>query len=389
VTYTNPKSLSSAELILPSGKSDVQTVALTGVIPQLLVDGTAVSLQLTSIGDQTHHLSTVTSFQGAPVTIQSVTITGTNPSDFTIAANSCTPGLVLQGTMSCVIDIAFAPHETGGLVATVDILSSAGTTPIYLYSVGALGPAQVSPTALMFGNQDLLIPSTAQLITVTNPDPVALTLPALPALSGANPSDFTISGSCTTIPANSPCSLKVAFTPTATGTRTASLTIGTGTTVDPNSGLPVSASTTVTFTGVGVASGPPANVHPMRLHFHPRLVGSVSEARKIFLHNPGTTTLILAAPPTITGADPLDFRLSGACTSIAAGGLCELGVQFKPTVEGNRSATLSIPTGGIANRSAQVLLEGNGCVAHHWRPHDHDEGGCEERGDEERDADHR
>lgn len=362
VTYTNPEYLSAAQLIVASGNNDVQTVTLTGVIPELLVTSNGGSFQFTSIGNQTSGLFTLTTFKGAPITIQSVTITGANASDFKIASTTCTASFVLQGTTSCVVDVAFTPLEIGYLSANLTIVSSASTFSPGLYGIGALGPAQVSPTALMFGNQAVLIQSAAQLITLTNPNPQALTVPALPALSGANPSDFTISGSCTTIPANSACSLSVVFKPSATGTRTAAITIGTGTTVDPNNGQPVNASTTVNFTGVGVVLGPGATVHPLRLHFHRRRVGSASEARKVFLANPGTTTLMLPAPPTITGTDPKEFQLSGNCASIAAKGWCELGVRFTPAAEGDRSATLSIPTGGSANGSVSVLLTGNGCV---------------------------
>jgi hypothetical protein len=384
VTYANPEYLSAAQLILTSGNNDIQTVTLTGVIPELLVSSNGGSFQPTSIGNQTHGGFTLTTFQGAPITIQSLTITGANASHFKIVGNTCTAGFVLQGTTSCSVDIAFTPLEIGPLTANWTIASSIGTRSGALYGTGALGPAQVSHTALMFGNQALLIPSTAQLVTLTNPNPQALTLPPLPVLSGANPSDFTMSGSCTAIPANSACSLNVVFNPSATGTRTAAITVGTGTMVNPDNGLPVNASTTVNFTGVGVATGPGAAVHPLNVHFRRREVGSVSREERIFLRNPGTTTLTLPAPPAITGADPLDFRLTGICSSIAVGGHCELEVQFAPTAEGRRSATLSIPTGGRANGSAQVSLTGTGCLADDEERHERDEEGCERKHDEGR-----
>jgi hypothetical protein len=373
LTYLNPvaAALSLAQLVFTSGIDNVvQNVNLVGVIPQLIVTPGAGTFAPTSIGNQTHNLFKLTTYQGAPITIQSVAITGANASDFKIASNSCTAGLVLQETMSCVVDVAFTPLAIGTMTASLSIASSAGASNIGLVGTGAVAPALVSPAVLMFGNQVLGIPSAAQLVTLTNPNPVAVTLPALLSVSGANPSDFTIAGDCTTIPANATCSLNVIFTPSATGTRTASLPIGTG----------AGASTTVAFTGVGVATGPPATVHPLRLHFHKRLVGSTSEPRKIFLTNPGTATLMLPAPPTITGANPLDFRLNDACASIAAGSFCELGVQFTPTTGGTRSATLSIPTGGSANTSVSVSLEGIGCVrARLEERHDRDDSDCREK----------
>ena len=209
---------------------------------------------------------------------------------------------------------------------------------------------------------------------------------AAPAITGANPADFSMSGSCTSIPANSSCQLSVSFNPSATGTRMASLSIGTGSTVDPNNGQLITTSTTVTLSGIGVAIGPGAEVHPRRLHFRRREVGSISEARRIILTNPGNTALALPAP-ALTGANPLDFRLSGSCNSIAAGARCELHVQFSPTAEGNRSATLVIPTGGSANVTVPVVLTGTGCISdvrdedRHRRDEDCDRGRDEEQGD--------
>jgi hypothetical protein len=322
--------------------------------------------------------------QGAPITLQAFALNGANPTDFKIASNTCSAGMVLQGTMSCVIDVAFAPRDLGSLSATLEIDNTAAVYNANLTGTAAVGPAQVSPTTLAFGNETLLIPSAPHLITLANPNPAPLTLPALPAISGANPADFTVTGTCATIPANSSCQLSVTFDPTAAGSRTASLVIGTGTAVDPATGQPVSTSSAVNLTGFGVAAGPAATIHPPRLYFHPREVGSISEARDILIRNPGTTTLTLTAP-TITGADQSDFRLTGTCSSIAAGGHCELGVQFAPTAEGRRSATLSVPTGGSANGSAQVSLAGTGCLAGHEKHHERDEEGCERRHDKGRD----
>ena len=371
---------STGQLEITSGMNDlVQYVNLKGVVPQLIVKSNQSSFPPTSIGSQSDILFTLTSFQGAPITLQGFLLNGTNPTDFKIATNTCSAGLVLQGTKSCVIDVAFAPHEVGSLNTTLEIDNTAAVYNANLAGTAAPGPAQVSPATLAFGNENLLVPSAPHLITLSNPNPVSLTLPALPAISGAAAADFSVTGTCTTIPGNASCQLSVTFDPSAVGSRTASLVIGTGTAVDPTTQQPVSTSSTVAFTGVGVAAGPGATVHPLIVHFRRREVGSVSREEKIFLRNPGTTTLTLPAPPAIIGADSQDFRLTGICSSIAAGGHCELGVQFAPTAEGRRSATLSIPTGGSANGPAKVSLAGTGCLADHQQHHERDDEGCERR----------
>jgi hypothetical protein len=358
LTYSNPaiQNAALATLVFSSGINNVvQNVSLTGVVPRLIVTSNQSSFPPTSIGNKRDILFTVTTYQGAPITLQSFALNGTNAADFEIASNTCSAGLVLQGTMSCVIDVVFAPHDLGSLSSTLEIDNTAAVYNASLAGTAAPGSAQVSPATLTFGNEDLLVPSTPQLITLSNPNPAELSLPALPAISGANPADFSVTGICTTIPASGNCQLSVIFNPSVAGARAASLTLGTGTAVDPNTGNPVSTATTVNFAGAGVATGPGAIVNPAGLTFSPQIVGSTSAAQTVTLTNPGQTALSIASVAITAG-----FQQSNTCgSSVAPGFSCPIAVTFTPTTAGPLSGTLTV-TDNAAETTQTVALSGTG-----------------------------
>ena len=124
--------------------------------------------------------------------------------------------------------------------------SSSGCSPVYLCTgvagydgptgMGTLNglpgpiaypPVSVSPASVGFGSMAQGWYTPSQAVTVTDSGPSDLHVTGV-SLGGANPSDFTItSSSCSgaTIAAGNSCSAYVAFTPTATGTRSATLSI--------------------------------------------------------------------------------------------------------------------------------------------------------------------
>src|SRR5581483_4166005 len=119
--------------------------------------------------------------------------------------------------------------------------SSASNTP-------PSGPAaSLSVTSLSIGNQFVGIQHTPVPITLTNTGGMALTISSI-AVSGANSSEFVQTNSCgTSLAAGANCTINVAFTASATGTRTATLSV-----TDDAAGSPQS----VTLTGAGVTPAP-------------------------------------------------------------------------------------------------------------------------------------
>jgi uncharacterized protein (DUF2141 family) len=82
----------------------------------------------------------------------------------------------------------------------------------------------ISTASLNFGQHHVGQTSKAQTVTLTNIGTSRLSISSI-TLTGADPGDFIEQNRCTGIRAGGSCTVQVAFKPTATGSRTASLTI--------------------------------------------------------------------------------------------------------------------------------------------------------------------
>ena len=173
--------------------------------------------------------------------------------------------------------------------------------------------ANVYPTSLSFGN--VAVGATA---TQT------VTLSSGAAMSGiaitVGPAPFSrVAGGCgTTLPANSTCTITVAFHPTAVGTFTAAPPNGLS--ITATAGGPVGGSP-VTLTGTGAAE---VFVSPSTVNFPNTRVGATSA--------PMTVTLTNSSGSAVTGIDAT-FS-TGSMFVTAAGGTC--------------SAATPVPTAGRA-----------------------------------------
>ena len=103
------------------------------------------------------------------------------------------------------------------------------TTNILNNFIGGSAPSgsavSLTPTSLSFGTQTVGTTSAAQSVTLTNTGGAALNISGI-SLSGTNAGDFAQTNTCpASLATSATCTLLVTFTPGATGTRTASVTI--------------------------------------------------------------------------------------------------------------------------------------------------------------------
>jgi hypothetical protein len=127
-------------------------------------------------------------------------------------------------------------------------------------------------------------------------------------------------------------------------------------TVNDNAPAPYNALSS-SLTGTGVAQ---ATVSSTSLTFAAQKVGTTSAAKGVTLKNNLSTALTLSGF-TFTGADPGDYAVSTTTCggSLASKASCTIGVVFKPTATGTRTATLN--ANDSANNSPQtVALTGTG-----------------------------
>jgi hypothetical protein len=196
-----------------------------------------------------------------------------------------------------------------------------------------------TPGALNFGSVATGSTSAAQTVTVSNPTSTAASVSSI-STSG----DYSQTNTCgSSIAANGSCTVSVKFAPTATGSRSGSLTVNAG-------GI----TNTVSLSGTGTAPGPVLNTDPGSLSFAGTVVGSSATAQTVTVTNSGTASATVSAVAA-TG----DFSQTNNCSTLAVGASCTVNVGFKPTTGGARAGNLTI-TSNANNSPTTVALTGTG-----------------------------
>ena len=271
---------------------------------------------------------TLSNTGNATLTITSVSIAGTNPGDF---AQTKTCGTTLAAGANCTISVTFKPTVAAARSATISVADNAGGSPqtVALTGTGTSPAAQLTPTSLAFGVQVINTTSSSRAVTLSNTGNASMSITSI-AFTGTNAADFARTTTCgATLAAGANCSISVTFRPTATGSRTANLSVSDNAPGSPH---------TIPLTGTGTA----VTVSPTSLTFTSQAVGTTSAARTVTLTNSGTTTLT-AVSVSITGTNLGDYAQTNTCgTSVAAGQNCTISVTFRPTAPGTRTASLGI-----------------------------------------------
>jgi len=168
--------------------------------------------------------ATFTNTGKTTISISSIQITGTNAVDFA-QTNNC-PASLAAGA-KCTIKVTFSPQVNGGLSAAVTVTDNATGSPqtISLSGSGVQPNVMLSPKSLTFATQKVGTTSAPQNITLTNNGGGTLTISNI-SVTGTNAGDFTQTNNCpATLATMGTCTITVTFTPTATGSRTANVTI--------------------------------------------------------------------------------------------------------------------------------------------------------------------
>jgi uncharacterized repeat protein (TIGR03803 family) len=177
--------------------------------------------------------------QSVVLGISSITLS--NP-DFT-ETNTCGSSLAAKG--SCTISVTLTPSMLGLETATLTVNDSAAAPYNALSSsLSGTGIAQttVGPTSLTFAPQSAGTSSAPMTVTLKNNLLHPLAFSSI-TITGADPADFTQTNNCgSSVAANSGCVVSVTFTPTATGTRTATLNLNDAANNSPQ---------TISLTGTG------------------------------------------------------------------------------------------------------------------------------------------
>jgi len=252
----------------------------------------------------------------AALTINSIAIGGTNLGDFT-QTNTCGSSVASGG--SCTISVTFTPTAAGARSALVSVLDNASGSPqtVPLSGTGTTVSAGFLPTSLTFPSQDVGTKSAAQSITLSNSGTAALTINSI-AIGGTNLGDFTQTNTCgSSVASGGSCTISVTFTPTAAGTRSASVSVS-----DNASGSPQ----TVPLSGTGAS--PDFTIQ-----------ASTLSPSSIIVGQSGISTI------TITSVNGFSSAVSLTCSGLPVEAVCSFSPNSViPISNGTATATATITT---------------------------------------------
>lgn len=288
-----------------------------------------------------------------------------NPAGSALVYSNYLGGGSINGIALDSVGNAYVTGGGGSSMGTAGAYQQLSTgSNAFVGRIGAPFPilAGVSPNPLTFSAQSVSTTSAAQTVTVTNTGPTGYLNISAVALGGTNSGDFALGtdtckgvGGVVLVP-GATCTVQVTFTPSATGSRTATLTFtDTATTGSPQ---------VVTLTGTGTGPALPAvTFNPTSVAFGNQVVNTTSSpSQVVVLTNSGAATLTGIAI-SFTGANPTFFGKTTNCTTtLAAGASCSISVTFTPTSAISYAASLSVADNATGSPQT-VPLTGTGLVA--------------------------
>lgn len=271
-----------------------------------------------------------------PLQVGAVTISGDFSESDTCANTSLAAG------KSCSITVRFTPSVSGARTGTMVVATNAkgNTTSTNVVALSGGGQSAfdvvLTPAALDFGQVFVSATSPVKNITISNTGSGSGGLGAA-VVTG----DYKIAANTCgkTLPTQTGCTVSIAFTPTAAGTRIGSFSVADD-----------AGTQTATLTGVGTQAATDT-LSPGALTFA-ATVNTNSAAQTVTLTNSGDVALTLVAAKITSG----DFTAVNGCgTSLAAHSSCSVAVTFSPKQVGALTGTMEVDD---VQRAQIVTLSG-------------------------------
>ena len=290
----------------------------------------------------------VSNFGGAPLTINSFSITG---GDFSLYAplTTCQQPIALAPGANCNVALVFTPSVVGtstGSITFSDNNNGSATQTINLSGTGAQPFASLCCGVFFNNAQQPGVQSPPQAVTLTNTGGSTLHISSI----SISPAVFTFSNGCgTTLAAGASCTIQVFYTPTTPGASDSGML----TVMDD------SQNGTVQTVNVGGFGGAPSLFFgTSELFFSPVQVGTTSNALQTTLSNFGNAPLVIAS---ITSNG--DFSQTNNCpATLAINASCTITVRFTPSVVGQIQGAVVVNSNnnGMVGKMDPLTLFGTG-----------------------------
>jgi uncharacterized protein (TIGR03437 family) len=229
VTFTaSAAGTRSANLSISDGDpAKPQMVALSGTgtsEPTVVLSPLSLTFgNVVYLAASTPETVTLSNSGSGVLNLASVAVIGANANDFA-QTNNC--GTSVAAGASCALTVTFTPLWTGTRTASLSITTNASGSP-HSVSLTGTGVAAISasPASIAFPAGPVGSKSPPLNVTLANASSAVITISSV-TVTGANSSDFVVTNNCgASLSGAGSCTLGVSFTPTAQGTRTASITI--------------------------------------------------------------------------------------------------------------------------------------------------------------------
>ena len=208
----------------------------------------------------------------------------------------------------------------------------------------------ISSASVAFNSQLVGTTSAPQSVTLTNSGNATLNIASV-TVTGPNAANFALTNTCGgSVAPGANCTASVTFTPSATGSRKASVIV-----TDNAAGSPHS----VALSGAGIAAA--FTQSAASLIFGSQTVGAPGAAQTETVTNSGTANLTISTV-TISGANAGDFAISkDTCSgaTVIPSGTCLVGVTFTAAASGARSASLTFAHNATGSPQS-ISLSGEG-----------------------------
>ncbi|MBS1850170.1 MAG: DUF4082 domain-containing protein [Acidobacteria bacterium] len=319
--------------------------------------GTTVTIDDSAPTSDRYNLSIVEILPIAPKYNVSGTISGGGGNGATVTASgdgSATATADSSGAFTltglAAGNYTITPSKTGYTFSPTSrsvTVSNANITGQTFTSTAVAVPG-FSPVSLTFADQLINTSSATQSVVLTNAGAASMTISST-SITGANSGDFSRTTTCgSTLAVNASCTFTITFRPTASGARTANLSVSDNAPGSPH---------TVVLSGNGTA--PIASLSPTSVAFGVQAVNTTSPASTVTLTNTGTASLTISST-SITGTNSTNFARTTTCGStLAVGASCTFNVTFTPSASGSRSASLSV-SDSASGSPHTVALTGTG-----------------------------
>lgn len=203
-----------------SAENSPQSIGLTGTgTTPLTISATSLTFPATVVGaSATAKSVTVSNKQNIALSFTSITASG----DFAISGNTC--GTSIAAGTTCTVGVIFSPTSVGSRIGSLTFADSAANSQ-QTVSLGGTGsaPVTLSTTSLTFSDETIGKTSGAQTVKLTNHLSASVSVGS-PAITG----DFAIASNTCGTAITSTCTIGLTFTPTASGTRSGTLTVSYG-----------------------------------------------------------------------------------------------------------------------------------------------------------------